>query len=397
MAPKATRSFRGLLSQRSHMAKALPRRGLRPAKEVPPASRRSSHQSPSSTSFSRVAPLLTPALGLLVAIKVEERMASAGISSMGNGKAVRALLAIVAVIAACLLQPSQAAASVSVLVPIGTTMAINGRGLTFSSRRCVTFPAMPPSQTTRVVVPWKQASMTGKAVCRAIRFFQSPECKGQTLDVFANGRQRSALCLIEDLCQYARCPAGSDTCTPPTDDSAAVTCACKKGYSAVNNKCLPSSCPANAKCARRTGGPEMECKCKAGYNAVGGTCVPAAKSGTTTTPSGTTTTPSGTTSAPSGTSTATPSDANLQFPLSIGGHLTSLRKERRTHSQRADDFVSVTRQSSLEAVKEGAVRKQRLRVSVCGDRHTARCLCALEMDKSSNRVLPQARIVGASC
>ncbi|CAI5510278.1 unnamed protein product [Closterium sp. Naga37s-1] len=370
MAPKATRSFRGLLSQRSHMAKALPRRGLRPAKEV------------------------------------EERMASAGISSMGNGKAVRALL--------------------------------------------LTFPAMPPSQTTRVVVPWKQASMTGKAVCRAIRFFQGPECKGQTLDVFANGRQRcafhscspcfharmllmplvslhhltndcltrgappppvwsekyisekarSALCLIEDLCQYASCPAGSNTCTPPTDDSAAVTCACKKGYSAVNNKCLPSKascvttgCPANAKCARRTGGTEMECKCKAGYNAVGGTCVPAAKSGTTTTPSGTTTTPSGTTSAPSGTSTAT-----IYLPGSLrGGHLTSLRKERRTHSQRADDFVSVTRQSSLEAVKEGALRKQRLRVSVCGDRHTARCLCALEMDKSSNRVLPQARIVGASC
>ncbi|CAI7775001.1 unnamed protein product [Closterium sp. NIES-54] len=93
-------------------------------------------------------------------------------------------------LAACLLQPSKAAAaSVSVPVPIGTPMAINGHGLTFSSRRCVSFPAMPPSQTTRVVVPWKQASMSGKAVCRMIQFFQGPECKGQTLDVFASGQQ----------------------------------------------------------------------------------------------------------------------------------------------------------------------------------------------------------------
>ncbi|CAI5493732.1 unnamed protein product [Closterium sp. Naga37s-1] len=119
-------------------------------------------------------------------------MASAGSGSMGNGKAVRALLAIVAVIAACLLQPSQAAASVSVLVPIGTTMVINGRAFSFSSRRCVNLPAMSPSQTTRVVVPWKLASTSGKAVCRAIRFFQDPACKGQTLDgVFTSGQQRT--------------------------------------------------------------------------------------------------------------------------------------------------------------------------------------------------------------
>ncbi|CAI5953496.1 unnamed protein product [Closterium sp. NIES-64] len=163
-------------------------------------------------------------------------MASAGISSMGNGKAVHALLAIVVVIAACLPQQSQAAASVSVLVPIGTMMAIYGRGITFLSRRCVTFPAMSPSQTTRVVVQWKQASMSGKAVCRAIRFFQDPACKRQRTEVFANGQQsekrisgapRSALCLIDNMCLYARCPAGSDTCTPPTDDRTAVTLPCQ--------------------------------------------------------------------------------------------------------------------------------------------------------------------------
>ncbi|CAI5520339.1 unnamed protein product [Closterium sp. Naga37s-1] len=121
-------------------------------------------------------------------------MASAGISSMGNGKAVRALLAIVAVIAACLPQPSQAAAaaSVSVPVPIGTPMTINGRTFKFSPRRCVNLPAMSPSQKARVVVPWQQASMSGKAMCRAIWFFQDPACKGQTLDVFVNGQQRCA-------------------------------------------------------------------------------------------------------------------------------------------------------------------------------------------------------------
>ncbi|CAI5487069.1 unnamed protein product [Closterium sp. Naga37s-1] len=161
-------------------------------------------------------------------------MASAGISSMGNGKAVRALLAIVAVIAACLPQPSQAAAaaSVSVPVPIGTPMTINGRTFKFSPRRCVNLPAMSPSQKARVVVPWQQASMSGKAMCRAIWFFQDPACKGQTLDVFVNGQQsekrisgaaRSALCLVDNMCRYARCPAGSDTCTPPTDDRTAVT------------------------------------------------------------------------------------------------------------------------------------------------------------------------------
>ncbi|CAI5483160.1 unnamed protein product [Closterium sp. Yama58-4] len=302
-------------------------------------------------------------------------MASVGTSSMGNGKAVRALLAIVAVIAGTLrhsrrslapralmrIPPSQAAATISVSVQIAMPMLINGRAFSFSPRRCVNLPAMSPSLKARVVVPWQQASMSGKAACRLIRFFQASDCKGQSLDVFANGQQscafhsrspcfhharmllmplvrpstwptivalvapfpcvcsekyisgaaNSALCVIDNLCQYAICPAGANVCTPPTDNSAAVTCTCNNGYSVVNNKCQPpkascvtTGCPSNKECVKRTGGSEMECRCKSGYNAVGGTCVPAAKSGTTTAPSGTTSAPSGTASAPSGTTSA---------------------------------------------------------------------------------------------
>ncbi|CAI7900761.1 unnamed protein product [Closterium sp. NIES-53] len=413
-----------------------------------------------------------------MAIKVEKRMASAGSGSMGNGKAVRALLAIVTVtviagtlrrslrslspralmrhrahavmrsmrhttartrdgcptnsllrpcpshatcrsLAARLPQPSQAAAaaSVSVPVPIGTPMIINGDGFTFSSRRCVNLPTMSASVRARVTVPWQQASMSGKAVCRAIRFFQAPACKGQTLDVFSSGQRRcvpscplprppllhsaphkvalslslslslasrshctvqfAALqsarrewlaaaphlcfrlplsplppfplspfppfplsarrCAADNMCQYARCPAGSDACTPPTDDSAAVTmvslpqlsfpppylacfalsecfpvrmdpCAHLPSLSllasAAEPSCVTTGCPASSECAKRTSGAGMECKCKAGYNAVGGTCVPAAKSGTSSVSSGTTTASSGTTTA---STTTTPS------------------------------------------------------------------------------------------
>ncbi|CAI5978715.1 unnamed protein product [Closterium sp. NIES-64] len=206
-------------------------------------------------------------------------MASAGISSMGNGKAVRALLAIVAVIAACLPQPSQAAAAASVSVPvlIGTPMTINGRTFKFSPRRCVNLPAMSPSQKARVVVPWQQASMSGKAMLprdlvlpgsrvqrtdvglfrewptevrlpfllallpcsyaldaarllphlindRCTRgALPSPVCSEKRI----SGAARSALCLVDNMCRYARCPAGSDTCTPPTDDRTAVTLPCQ--------------------------------------------------------------------------------------------------------------------------------------------------------------------------
>ncbi|CAI5975318.1 unnamed protein product [Closterium sp. NIES-64] len=135
--------------------------------------------------------------------------------SMGNGKAVLALLAIVTVIAACLLQPSLAAASVSVPMRIVTQMVIHSRLLSFASRRCVNFTAMPASVRTQVEVLWHQRSDAGSAECRAIRIFQDSHCKGQMLDVFAMGRKsakyisgaaKSALCIIDDICQYVRLP-----------------------------------------------------------------------------------------------------------------------------------------------------------------------------------------------
>ncbi|CAI5964094.1 unnamed protein product [Closterium sp. NIES-64] len=169
--------------------------------------------------------------------------------SMGNGKAVLALLAIVTVIAACLLQPSLAAASVSVPMRIVTQMVIHSRLLSFASRRCVNFTAMPASVRTQVEVLWHQRSDAGSAECRAIRIFQDSHCKGQMLDVFAMGRKsakyisgaaKSALCIIaqsgwvphlclpfppfalrcaaDDICQYVRCPANSIACSPTTDD-----------------------------------------------------------------------------------------------------------------------------------------------------------------------------------
>ncbi|CAI5970576.1 unnamed protein product [Closterium sp. NIES-65] len=170
--------------------------------------------------------------------------------SMGNGKAVLALLAIVTVIAACLLQPSLAAASVSVPMRIVTQMVIHSRLLSFASRRCVNFTAMPASVRTQVEVLWHQRSDAGSAECRAIRIFQDSHCKGQMLDVFAMGRKsakyisgaaKSALCIIDDICQYVRCPANSIACSPTTDDRLAVTCQCFKGYTAVSNTCQRSA------------------------------------------------------------------------------------------------------------------------------------------------------------
>ncbi|CAI7921111.1 unnamed protein product [Closterium sp. NIES-53] len=104
---------------------------------------------------------------------------------MGNGKAVLALLAIVAVIAACLPQPSLAAEIVSAPASIATQMTINGRPFSFESRRCVNIPAMPGAVKARVEVSWQQGSDAGNAAaCRAIRFFQDPACTGQALDFF---------------------------------------------------------------------------------------------------------------------------------------------------------------------------------------------------------------------
>ncbi|CAI5978714.1 unnamed protein product [Closterium sp. NIES-64] len=125
---------------------------------------------------------------------------------MGNGKAVRALLAIVAVIAACLPQPSLAAEIPSAPARIATQMTINGRPFSFESRRCVNIPAMPGAVKARVEVSRQQGSDAGNAAaCRAIRFFQDPACTGQTLDLlpiigtqsvkYVPGVVTSALCL----------------------------------------------------------------------------------------------------------------------------------------------------------------------------------------------------------
>ncbi|CAI5483158.1 unnamed protein product [Closterium sp. Yama58-4] len=175
------------------MAKALPRQSRA-------ASR---HRGLSS---SRSSSTIHPSAGTIVA------------SSMGNhGKAVRALLAIVAVIAACLPQPSRAVGVATAPASIATQMTINGRAFTFESRRCVNIPAMPGATKARVEVSQQQqqqqqgsdagSDAVSAAACGAIRFFQDPGCSGQALDFlpvmgaqsvkYIPGVVTSALCLTE--------------------------------------------------------------------------------------------------------------------------------------------------------------------------------------------------------
>ncbi|CAI5485632.1 unnamed protein product, partial [Closterium sp. Naga37s-1] len=82
----------------------------------------------------------------------------------------------------CHMQPSQAAASVSVAVRVGTVMVIDGRPITFSSR-CANIPSNGGAVPSQV----HQGSDPSKAACSAIRFFQDLGCTGQELASFTNG------------------------------------------------------------------------------------------------------------------------------------------------------------------------------------------------------------------
>ncbi|CAI5483159.1 unnamed protein product [Closterium sp. Yama58-4] len=164
---------------------------------------------------------------------------------MGNGKAVRALLAIVAVIAACLLQPSHAGlSSVRVSVRIGTQAKIKSTPISFSSSRCVNVASTLAAAKAQVQVSW-QGSDSSKAACSAIQFFQAQQCTGDALVTYTKANSsvkklpsaaKSARCVI-DMC--ALCPANSK-CIAPIDNRLVVTCVCYTGYYAVSSACQSS-------------------------------------------------------------------------------------------------------------------------------------------------------------
>ncbi|CAI5465772.1 unnamed protein product [Closterium sp. Yama58-4] len=195
-------------------------------------------------------------------------------SSMGtHGDAVRAALlaiAIVTVIAACLVQPSHAAGVLMGNVRLGTRMYIDGRELLFVSP-CIDIPPI----TGVLPADARPANDDRWADCTAIRFFQDAGCTGpvlynydmttSTMNLPIGNAVKSARCDIAgDVCKYARCPPNSkcDASTYDPNQSKSTTksnlsgyiveCPCNEGYIAAKRRCqklnntgsgIPSTAP----------------------------------------------------------------------------------------------------------------------------------------------------------
>ncbi|CAI5972590.1 unnamed protein product [Closterium sp. NIES-64] len=280
MAPEGTRSEQRLLSQRSHMAKAVPRPSRGASRHRgPPAHRSSVERGLICRTLGSLDAYLTPPwpialrrrrLNSLRALKGEES------SSMETyGKAVRVLLAIVTVtvIAACLVQPSHAAGVLMGNVRLGTRMYIDGRELLFVSP-CIDIPPI----TGVLPADARPANDDRWADCISIRFFQDAGCAGPVLYTYdmttspvrsaesTSGRVTSLIPAFSfplstlrsaagDVCKYARCPPNSK-CDPSTYDpnqsksttksnlsGYIVECPCNEGYVAARRRCQLSKPP----------------------------------------------------------------------------------------------------------------------------------------------------------
>ncbi|CAI5493821.1 unnamed protein product, partial [Closterium sp. Naga37s-1] len=178
-----------------------------------------------------------PALAVGTRVASQGRRASTiihcGSSSMENGKAVRALLAIVTVIAACLLQPSQAAVMASASVGLGVKMTLSGRPVTFKPPL---FCAAIPATAADLQVVWQQpqprkaASAPATGPCTTIQFFQSRGCSGKAIDTLVNGDEsskklakgvKSARCVIESTGPAidTTTPSGDTPVTTPSSET----------------------------------------------------------------------------------------------------------------------------------------------------------------------------------
>ncbi|CAI5477489.1 unnamed protein product [Closterium sp. Yama58-4] len=170
------------------------------------------------------------------------------------------LLAVVTVIAACVLQPSQAA-PLSVSVGIGTQMRIRGSRPPSSHLAvwscCVELPADAGNGKTVVRLKWQQATSTNaSAPCTTIQFFSGTlGCTGNASNTLVVSKQSSKkpakgvkypLCVIA---QFASLRAHewvgglSHLCFP--FPPSALRCA-------ADDICKYASCPANSTCFRST-------------------------------------------------------------------------------------------------------------------------------------------------
>ncbi|CAI5458015.1 unnamed protein product [Closterium sp. Yama58-4] len=131
---------------------------------------------------------------------------------MGKGKAVLALLVVIAVIAASpLVSQATAAASASV---VGTRMKISSRALTFNALRCVAIPASGGNRSVQVT--WQQGN---KTACTEIQFFNSSKCTGKTVDTLAQGEQRSTS--LSKAVKSARCIIAASNTTASASNTTA--------------------------------------------------------------------------------------------------------------------------------------------------------------------------------
>ncbi|CAI5505566.1 unnamed protein product, partial [Closterium sp. Naga37s-1] len=122
---------------------------------------------------------------------------------------------------------------VATRISLGSTFTFN-----FTVARCTNLPRTNLS----AVVQWTTAP--GVLSCKNITLWNGPSCTGESFQRMTPdttkynltyGFSVSARCNIDNMCQYAKCPAGS-TCKTTTD-TRGVTCACNQGLYASKGAC----------------------------------------------------------------------------------------------------------------------------------------------------------------
>ncbi|CAI7887923.1 unnamed protein product, partial [Closterium sp. NIES-53] len=160
---------------------------------------------------------------------------------MGGFPALLALLALALILASDVIRGAsgQSLTEVPATLLVATRISLGSNfTFNFTAARCTNLPRTNLS----AVVQWTTAP--GVLSCKNITLWNGPSCTGESFQRMTPdttkynltyGFSVSARCNIDNMCQYAKCPAGS-TCKTTTD-TRGVTCTCNQGLYASKGTC----------------------------------------------------------------------------------------------------------------------------------------------------------------
>ncbi|CAI7862340.1 unnamed protein product, partial [Closterium sp. NIES-53] len=130
-------------------------------------------------------------------------------------------------------------------LPVATQITLGAFAFNFTAARCANLPRFTPNAT----VQWMSKATPNLPSCKNLTFWSGASCSGtssyfltrppslttNTQTILPYPTAVSARCAIDNMCQYAKCPAGS-TCKTTTD-TRGVTCTCNQDLYAYQGTC----------------------------------------------------------------------------------------------------------------------------------------------------------------